>query len=290
MVISQAADKPAAASNYPGGDSMDGVPAARSSLRLRQIPPLRESEVPALHWRTRDGWSGFVTRSTGSSSACRTRTASCASRSARAAASSWKLPATPSPRQGVYATFEFEEQIVGWPRFTIDAPKGTVVEVMTQESHDPNGPPWLDTHFFSWTRFICREGVNQFENFDYESLRWLQLHVRNASQPVEIRGVGVRRRMAAWPYKPEIHCSERPLARLFDAAVNTLYNSAEETCADGMGRERSSTAATAGTNSWRFANWESRGSPLASCEPSARGSRPKAISSTAGRLTIGLLG
>ncbi len=181
MVISQAADKPAAASNYPGGDSMDGVPAARSSLRLRQIPPLRESEVPALRladsgrveW-LRDPLDWFEFRMPNTHRIVREPVA-------RAAASSWKLPATPSPRQGVYATFEFEEQIVGWPRFTIDAPKGTVVEVMTQESHDPNGPPWLDTHFFSWTRFICREGVNQFENFDYESLRWLQLHVRNAS-------------------------------------------------------------------------------------------------------------
>jgi len=38
----------------------------------------------------------------------------------------------------------------------------------------------LNTHFDSWTRFICRDGLNHFETFDYESLRWVQLHIHNA--------------------------------------------------------------------------------------------------------------
>jgi hypothetical protein len=38
--------------------------------------------------------------------------------------------------------------------------------------------------------------------------------------------------------KPHIVCSEPALQRLFDAGVNTLYNSAIETVVDGMARER----------------------------------------------------
>ena len=82
------------------------------------------------------------------------------------------------------STFEFAEQIVGWPCFTIEAPAGTIVELLVHEAHDPGGPPLLNTHFDSWTRFICREGVNRFETFDFESLRWLQLHIHGASGPV----------------------------------------------------------------------------------------------------------
>ena len=239
MPIGCPADKPASCSGYPGGDSMDGVPPARASLRARQIPALRESEVPALRladsgrvkW-LRDPLDWFEFRMPNSFSIVREPVA--ASRGQQI----WELPATADPHKGVFATFELKEQIVGWPHFTIDAPEGTVVELMCQESHDPQGPPWLDTHIFNWARFVCREGVNRFETFDYESLRWIQIHVHNAGRPVKISDVGVRRRKFDWPNEPRIRCSEPALQRLFDAAVNTVYNSAQETCVDGMGRER----------------------------------------------------
>jgi hypothetical protein len=147
--------------------------------------------------------------------------------------------AVPASGEGLYFTFKLPEQVVGFPRFTIEAPEGTIVELMVQEAHDPvAGPRWLDTHFFQWTRFICREGVNTFETFDFESCMWLQLHVRNASRPVAIREVGVRRRVYAWAETPRIVCAEPALQRLFEASVNTLLNSAQETVVDGMGRER----------------------------------------------------
>jgi hypothetical protein len=138
----------------------------------------------------------------------------------------------------VFAVFEFREQIVGWPQLTVEAPEGTIVELMWQEAHDPKSTPWLDSEYFSWSRFVCRQGVNRIEPFDYESLRWLQVHVRHASGPVVIRAVGVRRRMFDWPNPPRIRCSEPALQRLFDASINTIYNCAQETCVDGMARER----------------------------------------------------
>ena len=36
----------------------------------------------------------------------------------------WELPATPQPRPGVEATFEFAEQIAGFPRFRIEPRRG----------------------------------------------------------------------------------------------------------------------------------------------------------------------
>ena len=44
--------------------------------------------------------------------------------------------------------------------------------------------------------------------------------------------------MFDWPNRPRIRCSEPELQRLFDASVNTVYNSDQETCVDGMARER----------------------------------------------------
>lgn len=135
-------------------------------------------------------------------------------------------------------TFDFKEQSVGWPYFTIDAPEGTIVELLVHEAHQPGGPVLLNSHFNAWSRFVCKEGINHFETFDFESLRWLQLHIRNNSRSVTVSNVGMRRRQYNFPVVPQIHMKDGKLQRLMDAAVNTLYNSAQETVVDGMARER----------------------------------------------------
>lgn len=205
--------------------------AGQARLCARDIPLMRETIVDAaalrdtgrVAWkRSPDDW--FESRVPGSFSIAR---------------DPGVRDAAPGPNEGFFFTYEMPEQMAGFPRFTIDAPAGTIVELMVQESHDPaGGPLWLDTYLFHWSRFICREGVNVFETFDYESFKWLQLHVRNASRPVKISGVGARRRTYAWPNKPAVRCAEPALQRLFDASVNTLLNCAQETNQDGAGRER----------------------------------------------------
>lgn len=234
-------DKPAAcrADGHWSADSVDRAAPDVSRLRMRQIPLTRETIVPAkalahsgrVHWK-RDPADWFDVRMQDSFAISTDPVA------VPRGAGAYELPATPQPEEGVEATFEFDEQLVGFPRFRIDAPAGTIVEVMVQESHDPQKTRWLDTHHYCWSRFICREGVNEFESFDYESFRWLQLHVRQASRPVVVSGVGARRRQYDWPCTPRIRTSEPALQRLFDAGLNTLRNSAIDSVVDGGGRER----------------------------------------------------
>ncbi|GLV53599.1 hypothetical protein KDH_04510 [Dictyobacter sp. S3.2.2.5] len=240
QVLDAPADKPAACGRYRDYLT-DAMPEAQySELRTRQIPLLREFEVPALrltdagyvHWR-RDPRDWFEMRTPDSFTITRDPAVVRFRDS-----SSWELGLPQQRQTGIYATFEWEEQLVGWPYFTIDAPEGTIIEVMHQEAHDPAQTAWMDNHFYSWSRFICREGVNTFESFDFESLRWLQLHIHAMTRPVTISKIGVRRRIYDWPQQPQISCGEPALQRLFDASINTLYNSAQETCVDGMGRER----------------------------------------------------
>jgi len=141
-------------------------------------------------------------------------------------------------KRGCALTFELEEQVVGWPCFTIEAPAGTTVELLIHEAHSAEGSPLLNNHFDSWTRFICRQGRNDFECFDFESLRWLQLHIHGVKGRVRVRDVGVRRRVFPWLNEPDVRLSEPPLQRLIAASINTLHNCAQETLVDGMARER----------------------------------------------------
>jgi len=135
-------------------------------------------------------------------------------------------------------TFARDEEVVGWPMFTMDAPAGTVVEILVHEAHKPGSCFLLNTHFDSWSRFICREGENQFETFDFESYRWIQFVIRNHDRPVTVKNIAARRRVFPWRTGPEIRCSDERLSKLLAASVNTLNNSAQDTLVDGMARER----------------------------------------------------
>ncbi|MBS1704372.1 MAG: alpha-L-rhamnosidase [Armatimonadetes bacterium] len=142
------------------------------------------------------------------------------------------------PSRATGITIEFDRQIVGWPEIEIDAPEGTIIELIPCEGHDPSKAVLLDTQFYAWSRLICRGGPQVYRTFEYESLRWLQLVVRNNHGPVDIKRVSIIRRQQQWPHQPEIVVDDPELQRLMDAAVNTLHNSAQETCVDGMARER----------------------------------------------------
>jgi alpha-L-rhamnosidase len=237
MPLDCPADKPASCGSYTEYEyDFRGDPKV-SQLRARSVPFMNETLVPIaglaesfwIEWdRSPQEYFEFLPPQ--SFRADRQPLAKEISRG------SWEVEL--DGHRGAALTFEFTDQMVGWPHFTIDAPAGTTIELMVQEAHEVGGPALLNSHFHSWTRFICREGINHFETFDFESCRWMQLHVHGAAGKVTISGVGMRRRIFPWPHTPAVRVSEPPLQRLIDATVNTMNNCAQETLMDGGGRER----------------------------------------------------
>jgi hypothetical protein len=240
MPLRCAPDKPVVTSSYQDHQYEMGAKGDLGYVIPRQVPMMHESIVPVagltesmwINWR----WPAEEYFE------CLTPNAFAVDRTAsgrQAGDGEWVVDFSKADSKRAAAlTFEMTEQIIGWPRFVIEAPAGTIVELLVQEAHAVGGPALLNTHFNAWARFTCREGVNEFEAFDFESCRWLQLHIRNASGTVRVRQVGMRRRQFPWPNEPQISIDEPDLQRLIGATVNTLHNSAQETCVDGMGRER----------------------------------------------------
>ncbi len=228
--------KPPICSSYPDYlFDTAGVPES-CALRPRRIPQMEETQEPArlaeslwIVWK-RPPEEFFECRPPDAFEAIRESAAQ------PIAAGQWRVDLDGS--RAAALTFELQEQMVGWPYFTIDAPSGTTVELMVQEGHTVGGPALLNTHFDSWTRFVCHPGPNRFETFDYESCRWIQLHIRNAKGPVTVSEVGLRRRVFPWPQQPHIRFGEPALDKLVAASVNTLNNCALETIMDGVARER----------------------------------------------------
>ena len=235
MVLNCSPAKPASTSGYDMNDLIERADPAKSSLRVREIPLIREIEIPAM----RLAESGVVKWKRDPADWFGMRIPGCFDIQPDPQPRSPVIP--PSQRgqdEGIFLTFEWKEQVVGFPYFTIEAPEGTIIDVMPQEAHALGKNFWLDSQFFAWTRFICKEGVNRFQTYDFESLRWLQLHIRPTNGPVKVSNVGILRRLYDWPHEPEVSCSEPALQRLFEASINTLYNSCLDTCVDGMARER----------------------------------------------------
>jgi len=207
------------------------------SIRERSIPMMIENEVPVKQL-TESAWITWK-RPAEEYFDVTTKNAYIAERADIArpdGVNSWTVPS--NGNKAAVLTFEFKQQCVGWPHFTIEAPAGTIVEMLVHEAHQPGKDVLINTHFQSWTRFVCKEGKNTFDPFDFESLRWLQLHIRNYSGNIKITNVGIRRRQYPFPTKPQVILSDTTLQRLINASVNTLYNSAQETAVDGMARER----------------------------------------------------
>ena len=143
--------------------------------------------------------------------------------------------------KGLVMTFRLKEQVVGFPYFTIEAPEGTVIELMVQQGHVPypeGGPALINNNLNSWTRFICKSGRNDFMTFDFESAKWIQLHIRGAEGTITISQPGVLRRVYPFRHQPALSTSDGALQKLFSASFNTIINNSQETIVDCMGRER----------------------------------------------------
>jgi hypothetical protein len=237
MPLNGSPQKPALSTDY--SDYMLDVDSgpADTQLRPRSIPLMQESIVPAarlaetywLDWHIapRDYFDFRVPQAFHAEHLDFT---------VNTAPGEWRVEMDGT--RAAALTFELVDQVIGWPGFTIEAPAGTTIEMLVHEAHALDGPPLLNTHFDSWTRFVCQEGRNEFESFDFESLRWLQLHIHPTKGTVLIRDVRVRRRVFPWLNKPVLRTNEQDLQRLFDASINTLNNCAQETLVDGMARER----------------------------------------------------
>ena len=237
-VISTLSDKPSLASSYPEyqydvGSSDPG----RLELRHRSIRLMKEEIIPVkqlvesflLHWK-KDPQEYFEFN-----------TPDAFSRGGELAVKetskdNWEFNLASG--QSATLCFEMAEQHVGFPVFTIEAPDGTIVELLVHEAHRPGTDLLLNTHFNSWSRFICKSGTNHFETFDFECYRWMQLHIRNSKGRIRISKTGMRRRLYSWQNEPHVICNDEKVQKVVMASINTLYNCAQETLVDGMGRER----------------------------------------------------
>jgi len=148
-----------------------------------------------------------------------------------------RLPA-PGGRS-LAVTYDFGRELLGHPYVKLRAPAGTVAELLFCEKQVPGKLLLrIPARFGQWLRVRCREGVTEYEAFEYECFRWMQLLVRGAQGEVEILEAGVRERNYRWPHEPEFSCSDEAVTRAVRASLATHRITSQETLVDNMVRER----------------------------------------------------
>ncbi|PSL01713.1 alpha-L-rhamnosidase N-terminal domain-containing protein [Cecembia rubra] len=153
----------------------------------------------------------------------------------------WVFEAPKDVNQSLVLSFALEEQVIGWPFFTVECSEGTVIEMMVQQGHEllkNGGPALINNNFNSWTRFICKGGENKLMTFDFESVKWIQLHIHKAIGAIKISNVGLLRRVYDFPFQPLLQTSHSGFNKLLSACINTVWNNSHETIVDCVGRER----------------------------------------------------
>lgn len=149
------------------------------------------------------------------------------------------LRVPPANGRSAVVTFDFGRELVGHPYLTARGPAGTVIEILFVEKQEP-GALLLRTHprFGQWIRLTLRDGLNPFEAFEYDSMRWMQLAIRNHSEPVEILDAGINAKRYDWPHECDLKISDPAIQRACDASLNTHGLTAIETVVDNNIRER----------------------------------------------------
>jgi len=86
--------------------------------------------------------------------------------------------------------FDFGREVTGYPRIEMDGTAGGIVDIGVSEGL-ANGrvrPTHNGNHI---SRYIMRDGEQQFETFEWDGFRYMQLTIRNATNPIRLRKVAV---------------------------------------------------------------------------------------------------
>jgi len=142
-------------------------------------------------------------------------------------------------QRSIVLTFDFGREVCGHPFVRLRAPAGTVVEMLYAETQDP-AKLLLRTcpEYGQWVRVTTREGETDFEAFDWDVLRYLQLAIRGSNDPVEILEAGLTERRYPYPHQPDLRTSDETVNRAFLGAVTTHVITCQDTMMDNITRER----------------------------------------------------
>ena len=136
-----------------------------------------------------------------------------------------------------FIIFDFGVEVYGRVFFDIDAPGGTMVEVLVAEILK-SGFISPEDNFNTWFRYICREGRQSFEFFEPIAFRYILLMIRNNNKRATLIDVGVNAQNYPFEDRGSFQCSDDDINSLWQIGKRTQKLCSQDTIFDNPFRER----------------------------------------------------
>lgn len=127
---------------------------------------------------------------------------------------------------------DFGQEVLGYHRFEVDAPEGTILDWHNFEFIQPDGRQNLAEGMNNSFRYICREGRQEYQSFVRRGFQYSWLTLRNMTEPVRIRFIDVLFNSYPQARQGSFQSSDEMLNRIWEVGAHTLRCSAEDTYTD----------------------------------------------------------
>lgn len=124
--------------------------------------------------------------------------------------------------------YDYERVVVGYPRLTVDAPDGGVIQLFYGES--------LEMALYD--TFILKKGLNRLSPFGRRAFRFLQLSVQAAPQPIKVLALDMKRVHYAFGPAGTFESDDELLNRIWEVGLYTTYANSQDHIEDCPLRER----------------------------------------------------
>ncbi|HET7159196.1 MAG TPA: family 78 glycoside hydrolase catalytic domain, partial [Burkholderiales bacterium] len=138
----------------------------------------------------------------------------------------------PSANSDLRLLLDYGREVIGFQRFEIVAPEGTIVDAHNFEFIQPDGRYNFAEGMNNSLRYICREGYQQYQSLIRRGFQYSYLILRNMTGPVQIKGVDVLFNTYPQSRRGSFACADDKLQRIWEVGAHTLRLCAEDTYTD----------------------------------------------------------
>lgn len=153
------------------------------------------------------------------------------------------------PFRSCYPAFvlDFGEIMNGYIQLDLDAPAGCIIDIAYAHVLDDGKVYYKTGHQYRNKRYICKEGRQQWESFEFVNARYLQVTVRFPTpplfriqefRPVKFYHAGMKRTDYPVEYTATFNSSSELLDKLVKASDNTALTCLNDKLVDNNYREK----------------------------------------------------
>ncbi|MBU3666521.1 MAG: hypothetical protein FGM15_11695 [Chthoniobacterales bacterium] len=135
-----------------------------------------------------------------------------------------------TPRRVV---LDFGAERLGRIALEIDAPRGSVIEIMGVEAWGPQGPQFTEL-MSNTARVLCKGGRQRFESIVTRGLRHLILDIRPEGRELRLLDAQIRSETFPWNPRGRFACSETRLNQIYEMCAHTLRMSSMDVFVDAV--------------------------------------------------------